>query len=206
MNKALLVIDLQNDFLPNGSLEVPNSGSIISVINKVQKHFDLIVASQDWHPQNHMSFASNHKDKKPFDTIPWKDSEQILWPNHCVQGTEGAAFHKDLDTKNWETIFRKGTDPSVDSYSMFYDNGKMKSTGLKGYLEEKKVEKLYFCGLAADVCVYYSVKDALEFGFSCVLIEDATKELDSAMYAKQKEELVQLGVRIIQSDWIKNEI
>lgn len=206
MDKALLVIDLQNDFLPGGSLEVPHSGSIISVINTVQKHFDLIVASQDWHPQNHISFASNHAGKKAFDTIEWMDSEQVLWPNHCVQNTDGAAFHKDVETTKWETIFRKGTDPKMDSYSMFYDNGKLKSTGLRGYLEEKGVKELYFCGLAADVCVYYSIKDALQFGFSCVLIEDATKELDSAMYAKQKEELAQLGVRIIQSDWIKNEI
>lgn len=197
--KVLLAIDLQNDFLPGGSLEVPHSNSVIDIVNKVQEQFSLVVASQDWHPQDHVSFASNHEGKNVFEQIPYKGQMQTLWPDHCVQNTKGADFHIDLNTEKWETIFRKGTDPSMDSYSMFYDNGKEKSTGLKGYLEEKGAKTLYFTGLAADICVYYSAKDALSFGFECIMIEDGMKALDEEAYAKQKEELMELGVKYIQS-------
>lgn len=197
--KTLIVIDLQNDFIPGGSLSVPDGDKIVSVINKIQPYFDLIVASQDWHPANHISFASNHPRKSNFDEIMVLDRLQTLWPNHCVQGTNGAEFHSDLETHAWETIFRKGTDPNIDSYSAFFDNGHLKSTGLTGYLKEKGAEKLYFCGLAADICVYFSIKDALAEGFECFLIDDAAKALDLEEYKIMQKELTEKGVKIITS-------
>ncbi|MFW5773734.1 MAG: bifunctional nicotinamidase/pyrazinamidase, partial [Tangfeifania sp.] len=176
--KTLILIDIQNDFIPGGPLEVPGGDEIIPVVNNLQEKFDLVVATQDWHPQNHVSFASNHEGKEPFDKIELDDMEQILWPDHCVQNTRGAEFHPELKTAKVEAIIRKGMDPKIDSYSGFYDNGHKKSTGLTGYLKEKGADELYFAGLAADVCVYFSIKDALKEGFSTTLIEDATRALD----------------------------
>lgn len=197
--KTLIVIDVQNDFIPGGSLSVSDGDKIVSIINGIQDKFDLVVASQDWHPQNHISFASNHKGKKTFEEIEVFGKKQTLWPDHCVQGTVGAEFHPDLRTDSWETIFRKGTDPNIDSYSAFYDNGHLKSTGLTGYLKEKGATQLFFCGLAADICVYYSVKDAMEEGFECFFIEDASQPLDAATFKIQKKELVKLGVKMISA-------
>jgi len=198
--KTLLLIDIQNDFIPGGSLEVSGGDEIIPVVNDLQQKFDLVVATQDWHPQNHMSFASNHDGKEPFERIELHNMEQILWPDHCVQNSEGAEFHPDLHTKKVEAIIRKGMDPEIDSYSGFYDNGHKISTGLAGYLKEKGAGDLYFCGLAADVCVYYSIKDALKEGFSATLIEDATRALDDEKFAEMKKELQGKGMKKLKSD------
>ena len=197
--KTLILIDIQNDFIPGGSLEVPQGDEIIPVVNNLQEKFNLVVATQDWHPQNHVSFASNHEGKEPFDKIELDDMEQILWPDHCVQNSEGAEFHQDLLTKKVEVIVRKGMDSGIDSYSSFYDNGHKKSTGLTGYLKEKGADELYFAGLAADVCVYFSIKDALKEGFSATLIEDATRALDDDKFAEMKKELQEKGMKITDS-------
>lgn len=186
---ALLVIDVQNDFLPGGSLAVADGDQVIPVINKLIPQYDLVVATQDWHPANHKSFASQHEGKKMFEEIELNGMTQRLWPDHCVQGTFGGEFHKDLELNTAEAVFRKGMDPEIDSYSGFYDNGHLKSTGLAGYLKEKGVEEIHFCGIAADYCVYFSIKDALLEGFKTVLIEEATKPIDAESFEKQKIEL-----------------
>lgn len=200
--KALIIIDVQNDFTPGGSLEVPHGDLIVPAINRLQGYFDVIAATQDWHPQNHVSFASNHPDERPFNKINLQGEDQILWPDHCVQGTPGAMFHPDLDTRKISAIFRKGMNPYVDSYSGFYDNRHQISTGLSGYLKEKEITALYFCGLAADICVYYTILDALNEGFTSTLIEDASSPLDNETYAIIVKELTNKGVRIINSDGI----
>lgn len=188
--KALIVVDVQNDFMPGGNLAVPFGDEIVPLINEIQNKFDYIVATQDWHPENHKSFASQHKGKKVFDTIMLNGISQTLWPNHCVQGSEGAEFHKDLKTRKIETIIRKGMNPEVDSYSAFYDNNQQKSTGLAGMLKEKGVKEVYVCGLAADYCVYFTIKDALSNGFKAHLIEDATKAINQEDFKHKKEELL----------------
>ncbi|MDI9818240.1 MULTISPECIES: bifunctional nicotinamidase/pyrazinamidase [unclassified Legionella] len=198
--KTLIIIDAQNDFMPGGSLEVPNGDAIIPVINASLNQFDLVIATQDWHPGTHNSFASNHVGKKPFEKIILNGLEQVLWPDHCVQGTVGAEFHPELETRAIETIFRKGTDPIIDSYSGFYDNGHLKSTGLAGYLREKEASDLYFAGLCADICVFYSIKDALKEGFNCWLIEDATCPLNKNEYSRLKAGLLKERVKIIKSN------
>lgn len=197
--KTLIIIDLQNDFLPGGQLEVPGSEPIIAIINKLQHKFDLVIATQDWHPLNHMSFSINHPGRKAFDKIIIHNMEQILWPPHCVQESLGAAFPVELETHRIETIFRKGTNPLIDSYSAFYDNQHLKATGLVGYLREKNIKDLYFCGLAADVCVYYSIQDALKEGFRCHLIEDATYPLDKTKYQTLRGKLKERGVKFLNS-------
>jgi nicotinamidase/pyrazinamidase len=202
--KTLIICDVQNDFLPGGSLEVPSGDEIIPVINRIQDKFDLIVATQDWHPGNHISFASNNKNQKPFDQIEWQGMEQTLWPDHCVQGSKGAEFHPALEMNKTEAIFRKGMDPQVDSYSGFYDNRHIKNTGLAGYLRERKSEELFFCGLAADVCVWYSILDACKIGFSATLIEDATKPIDMKHFELIRQKMKQSGIRIILSSDIQN--
>jgi nicotinamidase/pyrazinamidase len=197
--KPLIVIDMQNDFIPGGSLEVPGGDKIIKVINGLQDKFELVIATQDWHPENHMSFASKHKGKKPFDLIRWKGMDQVLWPDHCVQNTPGAEFHRDLDTRKVEAIFRKGMDSDIDSYSGFYDNGHKKNTGLAGYLRGRNASELFFCGLAADVCVQFSINDAIAEGFAATLIEDATCPIDADEFERIKKVLQQRGCKIIKS-------
>ncbi|MFB9057781.1 bifunctional nicotinamidase/pyrazinamidase [Mariniflexile ostreae] len=197
--KTLLIIDVQNDFMPGGTLAVPNADKIIPVINSIQPKFDLVVAAQDWHPKDHVSFASNHQNKIPFDEIEVHGKQQTLWPDHCVQGTEGAKFHAALLTQKWEAIFRKGTDKSMDSYSAFYDNGRLKSTGLIGYLKEKGTTQLFLCGLAADICVYFSIHDAFNEGFKCFFIEDASQPLDYEQFNKQKKEMESLGIQVVSA-------
>lgn len=198
--KTLIIVDVQNDFIPGGSLEIANGDRIIPVINKLQEQFDLVIATQDWHPRNHLSFASNHHEKKPFEKITVEGKEQTLWPDHCVQGTWGAELHPGLRTNKIAAIFRKGMDPKVDSYSGFYDNHHQISTGLAGYLKEKGVTQVYFCGLAADICVYFSIIDAMNEGFSSVLMEDASQPLNYNEFKDIKEKLVGWGVRIMNSD------
>ncbi len=201
--KTLIIIDVQNDFMPGGSLAVPNGDKIVPIINQIQDKFDLIVASQDWHPKDHVSFASNHPGKKPFDEIEIHGQPQTLWPDHCVQETNGAKFHPNLQTQKWEAIFRKGTDRAIDSYSAFYDNGHLKSTGLSGYLREKGASQVYFCGLAADICVYYSLYDAFKEGFACFFIEDASQPLDEEGFKAIKDKMNYLGIQIVSSNDIQ---
>lgn len=172
---ALLIVDVQNDFLPGGSLAVPDGDKIIPVINSLQKQFEIIVATRDWHPANHGSFASNHKGHKPGDIIELDGLEQILWPDHCVQGSPGAELSPQLNQNMIQRVFFKGTDPNIDSYSAFFDNGHRIQTEVHDYLQKKGVKSVYIVGLAADVCVYFTVKDALKLGYDTYLIRDATR-------------------------------
>jgi nicotinamidase/pyrazinamidase len=198
--KTLIIIDVQNDFMPGGPLAVPHGDLIVPVINKIQRYFDLIVATQDWHPKNHKSFASNHFDKKPFNRIIRNGIQQTLWPDHCLQGSDGAELHRDLESDRIAAIFRKGMDPEVDSYSGFYDNNHKLSTGLTGYLKEKGVSEVHFCGLAADICVYYTILDSISEGFKSTLIEDASRPLYIEKFDDIKCEVAKLGVHIITSN------
>lgn len=197
--KALVILDVQNDFLPGGSLEVNNGDRVIPVINSLIEKFDLVVATQDWHPSNHLSFASNHEGKEPFEVIQLKDMEQVLWPDHCVQGTKGAEISSEINMNPVQAIFRKGMDPEIDTYSGFYDNGHKKSTGLSGFLKSLDVRQVFVTGLAADVCVYFSLKDSIKEGFETYLVQDATQALDDRDFEKKKEELEKMGVKIIGS-------
>jgi nicotinamidase/pyrazinamidase len=197
---ALILVDIQNDFMPGGALAVPGGDAIVGVVNRLQQHFPLVVATQDWHPPGHASFASSHPGRAPFESITVDGLEQTLWPDHCVQGTTGANFHPDLDTRAVEAVFRKGMDPAIDSYSGFYDNGHRRTTGLAGYLREKGAETLYFCGLAADICVAFSIRDAIRERFATTLVEDATRALDDGEFAAIRAELTAAGTRMLRSD------
>ncbi|WP_276497544.1 bifunctional nicotinamidase/pyrazinamidase [Pontibacter litorisediminis] len=197
--RALLLIDIQNDFLPGGALAVPEGDAILPVVNRLQGQFDLVIATQDWHPPQHKSFASQHSGKKAFEVTALNGLEQVLWPDHCVQGTPGAEFSAELEQHRVEAIFRKGTDPEVDSYSGFYDNGYRKSTGLAGSLRGKGVTEVYLAGLAADYCVYFSAKDALKEGFKVYYLEDAVRAISPAGYEQAKADLAARGAQIIQS-------
>ena len=174
-NSALIIVDVQNDFLPGGALAVGKGDEVIPVINKVQDKFDLIVATQDWHPANHGSFAANHAGKKVGESINLNGLDQILWPVHCVENSIGADFHKSLDKQNWREVFKKGSNPEVDSYSGFFDNGRKEKTGLGDFLKANGIENVFVTGLAADYCVKFTVLDALDLGFNTYLIADATK-------------------------------
>lgn len=173
--KALLVIDIQNDFLPGGSLAVPEGDHIIPVVNELMPEYQLVVATQDWHPADHGSFASNHSGKKPGDLITLDGLEQILWPAHCIQGTEGAQFADSLDTHRIDHIVRKGSNPQIDSYSGFFDNGHGQSTGLTDLLRKHKITEVHLVGLATDYCVKFTAFDALKEGFKVTVIEDACR-------------------------------
>ena len=197
--KALLLIDIQYDFLPGGSLAVSEGNLIIPVVNTIQPYFDLVVATQDWHPTNHKSFASNHEGKNVFEKIELAGMEQVLWPDHCVQETKGADLTNELYTHNVEAIFRKGTEAEIDSYSAFYDNGHMKSTGLAHYLRGKEIRQVYVAGLAGDYCVYFSATDALKEGFETFIIEDATRSISQDGFEKAKNDIVLKGGKIINS-------
>lgn len=202
--KALIIVDVQNDFLPGGALAVNKGDEIIPVINKLQhsNYFDLIIATQDWHPQDHESFASNHPGKKPFEKTTLSGLEQILWPDHCVQGTEGAEFSKLLDVKNIEAIFRKGMDKNIDSYSGFYDNGKLKDTGFAAYLKGRNVDDVFVVGLAGDFCVFFTAMDAIDTGFKVTLIEDATRSIDENNFRNAVNLLQEKNAQVILSDSI----
>src|SRR5258708_5026703 len=154
--KALILVDLQNDFLPSGALPVPRGDAVIPLANQLQGAFKLVVATQDWHPANHRSFAANHPGKQPGDVIELRKIKQILWPVHCVQHTNGAEFHSSLRLNHVNKVFKKGTDTEIDSYSGFFDNGHLRATGLGDYLKEKKVTEVYILGLATDYCVKFT--------------------------------------------------
>ena len=175
---SLIIIDLQNDFCPGGSLTVNKGDEIIKKINSLQTMFSSIVLTQDWHPLDHLSFASNQDNKAPFETLEIAYGTQVLWPNHCVQGTFGAQFNNDLDTNKANIIIRKGYRKQIDSYSAFYENDKNTMTGLDGFLKQNHIKKVYLCGLALDFCVYYSAIDAKNLGYETNVILNATKAID----------------------------
>ncbi len=198
---ALLVIDVQNDFCPGGRLPVREGDRVVPVINRIMGAFSHVVATQDWHPEDHISFASNHEGKRPFDTIAVHGIEQILWPDHCVKGTEGADFHPALDSDPFRLILRKGTNSLLDSYSAFFENDRKTSTGLFFYMKGLDIHRVYLCGLAADVCVYYSAMDAVHAGFDTFFIFDATRGVDvpEGNVEKKMHEMEKAGVIIIDS-------
>ncbi|GAB3225919.1 bifunctional nicotinamidase/pyrazinamidase [Hymenobacter seoulensis] len=194
--KALLLIDIQNDFVPGGSLAVPDGDAILPLVNQLQPTYDLVVATQDWHPAGHESFASQHPGHQPFDQIDLHGLPQTLWPDHCVQGTAGAEFSTRLEQNRIEAIFRKGTSPEIDSYSGFFDNGHRKSTGLADYLRGRGVREVHLCGLAADFCVNFSALDALREGFEVTVLEAATRAISVEGYARARQELLTRGAQV----------
>ena len=197
--KALLLIDIQVDFLPGGALAVPQGNEIIAIVNSLQPAFDLVVATQDWHPEGHKSFASSHPGKAVFEQIELHGLPQVLWPDHCVQSTAGAELSTNIDWRRTEAIFRKGTNKEIDSYSGFYDNGHQKSTGLAAYLRGRGVTAVYLAGLAGDYCVYFTAKDALAEGFDTFVIEDATRPIDKTGFEKAMREVMDKGGKLISS-------
>ncbi|MFQ5806018.1 MAG: bifunctional nicotinamidase/pyrazinamidase [Phycisphaerae bacterium] len=201
MKPALIIVDVQNDFLPGGALAVPKGEEVIPVANAVSPKLDLVVATQDWHPPDHDSFAANHPDKRPGDVIDLHGLRQILWPVHCVQNTRGAAFASDLDTSRVARVFQKGSDPGIDSYSGFFDNGRRRSTGLDDYLKERSVRDVYVLGLATDYCVKFTALDAADLGFRTFLIEDGCRavELHPGDGPRAIQEMTHAGVGVVRS-------
>ena len=179
MSEALVVIDVQNDFCPNGALPVAGGDTIVQPINAAMYKFDTIVLTQDWHPTDHKSFASSHENKKPFDIVEMSYGNQVLWPDHCIQGSMGARFHPDLNHNRADVIIRKGSNPAVDSYSAFYENDKVTPTGLHGYLKNRDVTKLTLVGLATDYCVAFSALDATKLGYAVTVRLDMARGIDS---------------------------
>ena len=200
--KALIVVDIQHDFLPGGALAVSEGDEIIPLVNELMDKFDLIVATQDWHPAGHGSFASNHQGKKPGDMIVLNGLDQILWPDHCIQKSHGAKFSKVLDFDRFNKVFQKGTDKGIDSYSGFFDNGKMKDTGMNQYLREHGVDEVFVVGLATDYCVKFTAIDAAELKFTTHVIADATRavNLQPGDFARALKEMQQKGINIIDAE------
>jgi nicotinamidase/pyrazinamidase len=201
---ALVVVDMQNDFMPSGALAVNDGDKIISPINRLAQRFHstrhVIVMTQDWHPEGHLSFASSHN-LKPYDPYESTGIGPILWPDHCVQGTEGAQFHPRLNTKLASTIIRKGIHPEVDSYSTFIENDRKTYTGLSGYLNTLGKTRVFLCGLALDYCVYYSAMDGMDLGFEVVVVIDLSKAIDSppGHLSEALERMTKRGVRFAKS-------
>lgn len=194
--KALIIVDMQYDFLPGGALAVNEGDQIIERINKLQEKFDLVVATQDWHPADHKSFASQHPEKNPFNVIDLNGTQQVLWPDHCVQGTKGAELHKDINQKKISAVIRKGMNPNIDSYSAFFDVNKNNPTGLNGYLKDHNISSVYVCGLAGDFCVYYTAKDALSLGYTTYILEGSTKAINQDSFDELKKEFAKKGGHI----------
>ena len=178
-SSALIVTDVQNSFMPGGSLAVPGGDEVVPIINAVARRFANVILTQDWHPPSHRSFASSHPGKKPFDTIDLDYGNQILWPDHCVQGSEGARLHRDLDIPHAQLVVRKGYHKGVDSYSVFIEADGATRTGLASYLRERGIDSVYLCGLATDFCVAWSALDARKLGFAVAVIEDACRAIDT---------------------------
>jgi nicotinamidase/pyrazinamidase len=201
---CLVMVDMQNDFMPGGALAVPKGDEIVPLANRLAMRFDWVVAAQDWHPPGHASFASVHPGKKPFEKTRLSYGEQVLWPDHCVQGTEGAAFHRDLLLERVQLIVRKGYRPKVDSYSVFVEADRRTSTGLAGWLREVGIRQLWFCGLATDFCVLWSTLDARAAGFDATVVEDASRAIDlnGSLDAAWKE-MDAAGVKRTRSDVLK---
>ena len=195
---VLVVVDVQNDFCPGGALAVPQGDIVVPVANRLMAAFPHVVLTQDWHPEGHGSFASSHPAKEPFQTVEVDYGSQVLWPDHCVQGTLGAAFHRDLDVNRAELIIRKGFRKAIDSYSAFYENDQATSTGLGGYLKERGFRRLFLCGLATDFCVKWSALDGQRQGFEVAVIEEACGAIDlEGSLAAARRELEEAGVSLL---------
>ena len=205
MTSALVLIDIQHDFLEGGALEVPNGNEVIPIANAMMKRFEMVVATQDWHPAGHGSFASTHH-KTPYEIIELHGLNQVLWPDHCIQGTHGAEFHPDLLRVHFTHIIQKGTDPRTDSYSGFADNGGRIQTELDGLLRFKGIDTLYICGLATDYCVKYTVLDALSRGYTVYLIVDGCRGVNQHFNDSQKSilEMEKAGAHLVASIDVPN--
>jgi len=199
--RALLVVDIQNDFCPGGALAVPDGDTIITTVNKLVNVFDAVIQTQDWHPADHSSFASAHDGLEPYDTVEMNYGTQVLWPDHCVQGSMGAEFHPELNTLKTQVIIRKGFRKAIDSYSTFFENDQETTTGLTGYLNQRGITDLYTVGLATDFCVKWSILDGIDEGFNMHIVEDAVKgiDLDGSLDAAW-DEMKEQGVNIVTSD------
>jgi nicotinamidase/pyrazinamidase len=204
--KALILVDMQNDFLPGGALAVPDGDAVIPVANRLQAKFPLVAATQDWHPANHGSFAANHPGKKVFEQIELNGLPQTLWPVHCVQGTFGAELAPGLQRERIAKIFPKGTDAGIDSYSGLFDNGHRKSTGLGEWLKASGVTEVFLCGLATDYCVKFTALDAAQLGFKTYVIEDASRGVNLQPNDVQKAiaEMNRAGIVTVQSADVLN--
>jgi len=204
-NRALVLIDIQNDFLPGGALAVADGDAVIDVANQLSERFDLVVATQDWHPENHGSFAANHPGKQPGDRIELDGLDQILWPIHCVQRTRGAQFAERLADIERAKVFPKGTNPSVDSYSGFFDNGRRVATGLGSFLKAEGVTDLYLMGLATDYCVLFTVLDACQLGFQSYVVTDGCRavNLQPGDDLRALDQMKKAGAAIIASKSMK---
>jgi nicotinamidase/pyrazinamidase len=197
---CLLVVDIQNDFMPGGALAVPRGDEIVPLVNRIAAQFAVVVLTQDWHPAGHASFASSHPGKKPYETIRLAYGAQILWPDHCVQGTRGAAFHAGLDIPHAQLVIRKGHHRKVDSYSAFLEADRKTKTGLDGYLKSRGVKRIFCAGLATDFCVAWSTMDARRFGLQAVVIEDACRAIDTGgSLAAGWQGMKRAGVRRLSS-------
>ncbi|QXE09984.1 MULTISPECIES: bifunctional nicotinamidase/pyrazinamidase [Pseudomonas] len=198
---ALLVIDVQNDFTPGGQLAVPEGDLIVPLINRLGGLFKQVIIAQDWHPSGHASFASSHPGRKPYDVIQLPYGEQVLWPDHCVQGTVGAQFHCELKLPHAQLIIRKGCNPDIDSYSAFVEADRRTTTGLAGYLKERGIDTVYMVGLALDFCVMFSALDARAAGFNTFVVLDACRAIDmEGSLATAMERMQTAGVGLIQSN------
>ncbi|MBA5978890.1 bifunctional nicotinamidase/pyrazinamidase [Pseudomonas sp. Y5-11] len=198
---ALLVIDVQNDFTPGGQLAVPEGDLIVPLINRLSGLFKQVIIAQDWHPSGHASFASSHPGRKPYDVIQLPYGEQVLWPDHCVQGTVGAQFHCELKLPHAQLIIRKGCNPDIDSYSAFVEADRRTTTGLAGYLKERGIDTVYMVGLALDFCVMFSALDARAAGFNTFVVLDACRAIDmEGSLATAMERMQTAGVGLIQSN------
>ena len=199
--KALIIVDLQNDFLPGGALPVPHSDEVIQLANETQSYFGVVLATQDWHPPDHGSFAANHKGKKPGDRIILDGIEQILWPVHCVQNTRGAEFAPSFDTSRIAHVFHKGTERNIDSYSTFFDNAHRRHTGLAHYLEKRSINDIYLLGLALDYCIKYSALDARQLGLNTHVIVDGCRgiNLEPGDIDRALDEMKRAGTTILKS-------
>ena len=197
---ALLVIDVQNDFIPGGQLAVPEGDLIVPLINRLAGQFKQVVIAQDWHPAGHASFASSHPGRQPYDLIQLPYGEQTLWPDHCIQGSRGAEFHSGLDLPQAQLVIRKGCNPDIDSYSAFLEADRVTTTGLAGYLKERGIDTVYMVGLALDFCVMFSALDARAAGFNAYVVLDACRAIDlNGSLATAIERMQVAGVGLIQS-------
>ena len=196
---CLLLVDLQNDFMPGGALGVPRGNEVIATANRLAAGFDHVVASQDWHPSDHGSFASQHPGREPGEVIELAGIEQVLWPDHCVQGSFGSEFHEHLDRNQVDAVFRKGTDPRLDSYSAFFDNARRRSTGLAEHLAARGVEELWLLGLASDYCVKFSALDAVSVGLRTLVVEEGCRGIDLSPgdVARAWDEMRAAGVKVV---------
>ena len=198
MKTALLVIDVQNDFCPAGALEVAGGNEIIPYINQEMAIHDCVVLTQDWHPKGHSSFASSHEGKNPLDLITMPYGDQVLWPDHCLQGSKGADFHPELNIEQANAIIRKGSNPLIDSYSAFFENDRKTPTGLDGYLKSLEIEKINLVGLATDFCVNYSAQDAANLGYKVSVLDKMCRAIDlNGSLAAAKSEMQDCGVEFI---------